>query len=36
MAVKADSEGADPISVYVVYCLACGTTLHMLEPDDVG
>jgi ATP-dependent Clp protease ATP-binding subunit ClpC len=34
MAVEADSGGADPISVYVVYCLACGTTLHMLQPDD--
>ena len=27
--VPSDLEEADPISVIVVYCLQCGTTLHM-------
>ena len=31
MDVPADTGSADPISVYVVYCLSCGTTLHMLQ-----
>jgi ATP-dependent Clp protease ATP-binding subunit ClpC len=33
MDVPADSGSADPISVYVVYCLSCETTLHMLQQD---
>jgi ATP-dependent Clp protease ATP-binding subunit ClpC len=35
MAIPADSDSdsADPLSVHVVYCLFCGTTLHMLKPD---
>jgi ATP-dependent Clp protease ATP-binding subunit ClpC len=33
MAIPADTDSADPLSVYVVYCLFCGTTLHMLTPD---
>ena len=32
MAIVADSENADPLPVDVVYCVSCGTTLHMLEP----
>jgi ATP-dependent Clp protease ATP-binding subunit ClpC len=36
MAIPADSDGADPLSVYVVYCLFCGTTLHMLKPDGAS
>jgi ATP-dependent Clp protease ATP-binding subunit ClpC len=33
MAIAADREDADPLPVYVVYCVSCGTTLHMLKPD---
>ena len=29
MAMPADDEDADPLSVSVVYCVPCGTTLHM-------
>jgi ATP-dependent Clp protease ATP-binding subunit ClpC len=36
MAVPADSAGADALSLYVVYCLSCGTTLHMFEPDGAS
>jgi ATP-dependent Clp protease ATP-binding subunit ClpC len=36
MVVPPDSGNADPLSVYVVYCLSCGTTLHMLKPDSAG
>jgi ATP-dependent Clp protease ATP-binding subunit ClpC len=34
MVISAEDEGADPISVSVVYCLVCGTTLHMLTPGE--
>ena len=36
MAVPAETEGTDPLSVFVVYCLSCGTTLHMLGPDGAS
>jgi ATP-dependent Clp protease ATP-binding subunit ClpC len=36
MAIPADGEGADPLPVYVVYCVFCGTTLHMLTPDGAS
>jgi ATP-dependent Clp protease ATP-binding subunit ClpA len=36
MAIPADSENADPLPVYVVYCVSCGTTLHMLKPDGAS
>jgi ATP-dependent Clp protease ATP-binding subunit ClpC len=36
MAIPADSENADPLAVYVVYCVSCGTTLHMLKPDGAS
>ncbi len=31
--VPSDDAGAEPISVTVVYCMHCGTTLQMLEAD---
>jgi ATP-dependent Clp protease ATP-binding subunit ClpC len=34
--VRSDEENADPISVHVVYCGRCGTTLHMVGQDDPG
>ena len=34
MAVPPDDAGAHPISMYVVYCMSCGTTLHMFTPVD--
>jgi ATP-dependent Clp protease ATP-binding subunit ClpC len=36
MAIPADRNSADPLSVEVVYCLFCGTTLHMLKPDGTS
>ena len=36
MAIAAESDSADPLSLYVVYCSVCGTTLHMLKPDGAG
>lgn len=33
MAIAADGEDADPLRVYVVSCVSCGTTLHMLKQD---
>jgi len=33
MDVPADAGSADPIAVYVVYCLSCESTLHMLKQD---
>jgi hypothetical protein len=36
MAIPADNENADPLPVYVVYCVSCGTTLHMLKPDGAS
>jgi ATP-dependent Clp protease ATP-binding subunit ClpC len=36
MDISADSDGADPLPVDVVYCLFCGTTLHMLKPDGTS
>jgi ATP-dependent Clp protease ATP-binding subunit ClpC len=36
MAIPADSENADPLPVSVVYCVSCGTTLHMLKPDGAS
>ena len=33
MLVPADTEVAAPLSVYVVYCFACGTTLPVLQSD---
>jgi ATP-dependent Clp protease ATP-binding subunit ClpC len=36
MAIPADSEASDPLPVYVVYCVSCGTTLHMLKPDGAS
>lgn len=34
MAVPPDDTDAHPISMYVVYCMYCGTTLHMFTPVD--
>jgi ATP-dependent Clp protease ATP-binding subunit ClpC len=36
MAIPADSDSVDPLPVDVVYCLFCGTTLHMLKPDGAS
>ena len=36
MVVPADAGDTAPLSVYVVYCLACGTTLPVLQPDSPG
>jgi ATP-dependent Clp protease ATP-binding subunit ClpC len=36
MVIPADSESAGPLQVDVVYCLFCGTTLHMLKPDGAS
>jgi ATP-dependent Clp protease ATP-binding subunit ClpC len=36
MAVAADSEAADPLQVDVVYCIRCGTGLHMFRGDGPG
>ena len=34
LVVTADTEDAAPLSVYVVYCRACGTTLPVLQTDS--
>jgi ATP-dependent Clp protease ATP-binding subunit ClpC len=31
-----DTEGTGPLSVHVVYCISCGSTLQMLRPDGAG
>jgi ATP-dependent Clp protease ATP-binding subunit ClpC len=36
LSVVAEDEQADPISVRVVYCRHCGTTLQMFKQDDPG
>ena len=36
LSVPADDEQVDPVSLHVVYCAACGTTLHMFRHDDPG
>jgi ATP-dependent Clp protease ATP-binding subunit ClpC len=36
MAIPAGNDSADPLPVDVVYCLFCGTTLHMLKPDGAS
>ena len=33
IAVQPDSEGGDPVCMDVVYCMVCGTTLHMFKTD---
>ncbi len=36
LSVPADDGRADPVSLHVVYCGQCGTTLHMFRHDDRG
>ncbi len=36
LSVPADEEQVEPVSLRVVYCGHCGTTLHMFEQDDPG
>jgi ATP-dependent Clp protease ATP-binding subunit ClpC len=36
MAIPEDSDGAESLPVHVVYCLFCGTTLHMLKQDGAS
>jgi ATP-dependent Clp protease ATP-binding subunit ClpA len=34
LSIPADDQRADPISLFVVYCRQCGTTLHMFNHQD--
>jgi ATP-dependent Clp protease ATP-binding subunit ClpC len=36
LSVPADDDQVDPVSLHVVYCGECGTTLHMFRHDDPG
>ncbi|HEX4433953.1 MAG TPA: Clp protease N-terminal domain-containing protein [Acidimicrobiales bacterium] len=36
LSVPPDDEKASPMSVHVVYCRHCGTTLHMFKQDAPG
>jgi ATP-dependent Clp protease ATP-binding subunit ClpC len=36
IAVRSDSEDADQMSIDVVYCARCGTTLHMFKSERPG